>query len=493
MSAYELYPYSHGQLLEILASKSRSAPSVVQEKLHSPYFREYFDHIGAQIILVENDYIDRDYLEDYAAYYARSFQDYPRKCTRVHFFKEKLSEDDFTKMLEGAPNEPLRRSYLGFIVVKPIPRTFIGKTCLLTYGDHDERHFPIAREYKVNLFGIALSVNTIAYQEQDSTVAACATSALWSLFQCTGYLFQHHIPSPVKISESATRLLPYASRHFPNKGLNPEQMAYAIREMGLEPYLIDADNHYILKTNIRAYLSYGIPLLLGVELVEATSRNRIGLHAVAVTGYRMESPATTASLSGITVKSHGISKIYAHDDQIGPFARMEFTAKLPNELTTTWTWNGDSVIARPLLLLIPLYHKIRIPFELIIEHTHELDQQLRRVAPTTYDISWDFQLTNSSSVKSTLLGNAKIENTPRLEILKKNMPKYLWSATASIADSKLFEILFDATDLEQGDLFISLIRHEPQAVADLKPMFEKAISTGVVPNATVESVLKALL
>lgn len=47
----------------------------------------YFDHIGAKTIIVENDYIDRDFLEDYSGYYARCFHDYQRSCTRLHFFK----------------------------------------------------------------------------------------------------------------------------------------------------------------------------------------------------------------------------------------------------------------------------------------------------------------------------------------------------------------------------------------------------------------------
>ncbi len=65
----------------------------------------------------------------------------------------------------------LQDGYLGFIVVKPLPRTIIGRTCLKTYDSKGgTRHFPIVRRYPVHLFGIPLRVETLAFQEQDQAV-----------------------------------------------------------------------------------------------------------------------------------------------------------------------------------------------------------------------------------------------------------------------------------------------------------------------------------
>jgi hypothetical protein len=42
-----------------------------EPKSHLSYFDEYFSTVGAKMILIENPYTDRDYLENCAAYYAR--------------------------------------------------------------------------------------------------------------------------------------------------------------------------------------------------------------------------------------------------------------------------------------------------------------------------------------------------------------------------------------------------------------------------------------
>ncbi|VAW67878.1 hypothetical protein MNBD_GAMMA09-185, partial [hydrothermal vent metagenome] len=65
-----------------------------------------------------------------------------------------------------------------------------------------------------------------------------------------------------------------------------------------------------------------------------------------------------------------INKIYAHDDQAGPFARMEFDEKKSElngkeyvALKTSWfDGNGRALTD---LLIAPLYNKIRIPFEVV--------------------------------------------------------------------------------------------------------------------------------
>jgi len=88
-------------------------------------------------------------------------------------------------------------------------QTIIGRTCLKTYGDDGgRRHYSSTQLVTSHLFGIPLQINTLPFQEQDSVVAACATSALWTVFHGSGYLLQHTIPSPVEITKKTTSLLP---------------------------------------------------------------------------------------------------------------------------------------------------------------------------------------------------------------------------------------------------------------------------------------------
>lgn len=208
---FDVIPYSVDNLIRCFVSSSLNLNAVegVGEKLHLDYFTEYFSELGAQTILAEHDYIDRDYLEDYAAYYDRCLQDYSRRTHRLHFFSIAFTSADFEVCLLGKPLQlveaEIRRSYLGFVVVKPLPQSFVGRTCLVTYPDDGvRRHFPSLRTYDVHLFGLDLEARSLAYQEQDHVVAACATSAIWSCLQGTGTLFQHIIPPPVKITRWAS-------------------------------------------------------------------------------------------------------------------------------------------------------------------------------------------------------------------------------------------------------------------------------------------------
>lgn len=54
------------------------------------YLRSYLTEIGAKTVVVEDQYIDKDYLIDYCNFYARSFEPSDKYTTRLHFFKKYL-------------------------------------------------------------------------------------------------------------------------------------------------------------------------------------------------------------------------------------------------------------------------------------------------------------------------------------------------------------------------------------------------------------------
>jgi hypothetical protein len=197
--------------------------------------------IQAKTIVEESEYIDRDYLEDFAGYYVSCFTEYPRRCRRLHFFSSDFDEAAFVALINGGTSsisaDSLRGSYLGFVVVRPLPEARIGRTCIATYtSDGGTRRFPTVIDCHANLCGIPLKVRSVPYQEQDTVTAACATSAVWSALHVTGSKFQHRIPSPVTITQWATNGSPHRdSRSMPNHGLNMGEMLAAIRHAGLEP------------------------------------------------------------------------------------------------------------------------------------------------------------------------------------------------------------------------------------------------------------------
>ena len=486
----EVYGYDIRVLQQLIADKSETDLSTIARRLHPQYFEEYFKKLKAKTILAENRYIDRDYLEDFSAYYVRCFASYKRFCTRLHFFSCEFTKDEINDLLRHPEKaaisiEALNDSYLGFIVVKPLPKTVIGRTCLKTYPDENQRHFPVIREYSAHPFGMRLKVKSLAFQEQDQITAACATSALWSAFHGTGKHFQHTLPSPIEITRLATQDNLFSGRVLPNEGLGSLHMARAIKSIGLEPYYVKLPDLGFLKEIVYAYLRGGIPAILGVQLWNCSSQpcRFIDRHAVAVSGYRL-AKATPSSLAFAT-RASAITKIYVHDDQVGPFARMAFdgrvvtlsnnasTVSTAETLSTSFTSSRGGVgstRAVPELLIIPLYHKIRIPYATVRRIVHWLDSVIKWTEIPLRIDEWDIHLTTINEMKAELSsdhGNS-LPGEYRAELLCESLPRFLWRAGAHQDEKRLFDLLFDATDIAQGSIFVRAIEWDENAARSLK-------------------------
>lgn len=497
---FEVYAYTHEKLLDLLAANSEASREVVGKKPHATYFEEYFQNVHPETILVEHNYIDRDFLEDYSSFYVRCFHDYKSICTRLHFFSSVFTKPVFDAALrgqrDGAFKESLRNGYLGFIVVKPLPRSVIGRTCLKPYPSAGHRYFPILRPYDVSLFGIPLKVEeTLAFQEQDTVAAACATSALWSTFQGTGMKFQHRIPPPVEITKAALARFPMDERDLPNHGLRGWQMAHAISSVGLEPFPVNINdpvsNEFCLQSSAYAYLNGGIPVPLLIHLHDLAAGKDVGGHAVAITGFSLGRPAPVAYGNfDFLLKASRIDKLYAHDDGVGPFARMELrtwqnhpVSGAPFQspvlaLTTSWQdCNGalGNVYALPDSLLLPLYHKIRIPFRTALQVIRAFDEftrlgQVAAALSLPARIEWDIYLTEVNDVKQEVAGSGTLPGAYRRDVLLEPMPKYIWRGTAEANGMKILDVLLDATDIEQGPLMVRAIEYDQNVGAALRQL-----------------------
>ena len=204
---FEVRPFSAPALYDALSTE-RCTPEEVAAQGRAQYLFGYLKDLGAQSILIERDYTDGDYLEDFAAYYVRCFQKYEKRCSRLHFFGSKLSEEDIVALAQGtaaeAKIEELKLSYLGFVVARPLPNAIVGRTLLRTYPpDNGRRHYTVVRRYVANVLGLEFMVESLPFQEQDTVLAACATVALWSAFQKTSELFGTPAPRPATITRTA--------------------------------------------------------------------------------------------------------------------------------------------------------------------------------------------------------------------------------------------------------------------------------------------------
>jgi hypothetical protein len=474
-----IIPYTEEALAASLSNLYTTA-DLIKTKNHFNYLSNYFgaDGLNARTILIEEDYISKDFLHDYASYYALCFEKYPKVCRRVHFFDIEVTEADFQSIILKPEKKKKQADfwehYVGFVVVKPIPGKIIGYTVLKTYPSNlptPGRDFWGLREYTIHLFGNEIKFKSLAFQEQDSVLAACATTAIWSMLNKAAVDFHTILKSPSQITKDADNVSYDGSRLFPNRGLNVLQICQAIFNSGLVSEVKQANisvkmdkkdynvvsNQY-LKKIINAYSPIGIPIILVVKVPTGTTQ---GLHAITVSGFKADPiQAVTPDPNVIHFTSANIDRLYAHDDQWGPFARVNI--KNVYELDTPWN-EGDPKKPATLVthIIVPVYPKIRIAYEDIEAVVLGLDQVLRfffekRIKKLKADLAWDIKIDYSENFKAQLKAS-HLPNAKKVAILSKSMPKYLWIATCYIGETPLFSFTFDATNVNNAMLGVNVI------------------------------------
>lgn len=457
---FKILEFNSENLAKAFSNSFIDAEEIKEKHFHYKYFLEYFsqngnDYPSPQTIIIEFNYLSKAFLYDYSSYYSLCFGDkYSSLCKRLHFFKSKFSESDFIFDLTHPTKESkfLKNDYyLGYIVIKDLPNVIIGSTVIKPYPTVEDkiRNYPTIRKYNVNIFGKEFELESTAFQEQDSVVSACATSALWMAFHKTSEIFQTPLPSPSEITKSAGNLYITAGRLFPNLGLDHTQIGNVIDSIGLEFELRNSDelltdiNYY--KSFIYAYLKAGIPVLLGIEI------ESIGRHLITITGYR-ENQTAFENKSSISLYAEKIERFYAHDDQVGPYSRLGFDQNA-NKVITSWWKNEDGTIkykAQVISVFVPLYHKIRINFENILEQIKVFDYYLYMRLSKSFEVVWDVFLAFSNKYKenySEIAGsNADLIHKVRFH----SLPKHIWIARAFVSNSPIIEFVFDSTDVSEG-------------------------------------------
>ncbi len=416
--------------------------SSAKEKLgcteQGEYLYRYLDDLNAKTAVVEDNYIDKDYLIDYSNFYARSFKNYERHTTRLHFFTEEFTEEKFkenfhsNKEFQGI----ISNSYLGFIVVKPIgyseKNKLIGRTLLQTYpykaDDCDARKFTKFK-HDVSLCGIKLTVESLPYQMQDSIVAACATTAIWTSLSALNSLFGTSKQSPFEITKTSV-YFPGVERNFPNSsGLTLFQIKEYFNSTGLETECINVENNpEVIKEVIKAHLNFGLPIIACIRLTHLVN-NTQDLHAVVISGYRSN-------------KSGEITELYLHDDGIGPYCRTTSV----NDKTflfwkNEWTDLHNYNIIKVEKLLIPLYPKIRYSFNRV----YKIFFDIKQISDKKGYVSKLF-LSELNQYKGYLLTQSFHD---KAKILMTQLPKYIWVIRIENNELPEIDVVLDATSVFQ--------------------------------------------
>ena len=467
------------------------------------YVFNYLKDLGAKSILLERDYLDKDYLEDFSRYYIKSFNNKGPICARLHFFSEIVDHKKIDEILSKSPNkaEELQQNYLGFMVVKPLSKTFIGRTCLKLYSDINSTSSCkkiLTRKYSIDLFGIQLEVESIAFQEQDKVVSACATTAIWSALQTISNRSQNDISACSEITTNAINHINNSNNFFPKKELSNKQILRALDVEQLKHHSYDLENISIAEfiNHVKIYIDSKIPLILGIDVFEKSREKneflKLGQHAVSILGYKYDSFQKNESIA-----------IYVHDDRGGPFFRATFYEIDGDELNlinsiehdlkdNKWVlvlqlkdkngnWLEPHEYFSPSSLIIPTHKKIRLSANYPYNTCNILMDKFKDWALSLDDsidlkklIHFDLKLSNISDIRKKIIMAEIIIQDPsdpekmlsdlekdilykdKINFLTKNQAKYQWVSDFYLEGRLAFSILFDATQVPQENPISSI-------------------------------------
>ena len=190
--------------------------------LSADAFNNTFDVIrqaGAKHALLEREYIDIDYRNEFAHFYAGTFRTTSDRCERIHFFGE-------------------NNAYLGFVVIRPI----IGRPICRTMVAAPPTEAPYVSCYAtsgVRPYGASLVARGFPFISQDAQFGVCAHAAVWmvSLYHHLVNRLPRRLMSDIASAAGARQEL---DRLVPSAGLTAAQMGTALREIGLPviPYIV---------------------------------------------------------------------------------------------------------------------------------------------------------------------------------------------------------------------------------------------------------------
>ncbi len=467
----DLLSYTPKNLAKILSNQF-TPTEYIERKRQYRYLVNYFasseNLANPMTMVVESNYTSRSFLYDYARYYSLCFDDrYKPDNKRIHFFSSDFSDysvEQFVEEIEDKESSLLSEDkYLGYVVVKNIPKYVFGPTLLRPYSadkDH-KRFFPVLRNYEIHLLGREYNIDSLVFQEQDMVVSACSTVSLWVAFHKTSLLFKTKLPTPSEITLLAKNFsgnLP--TRTYPSTGLDLHQIVTVIDAVGLDFEIINNetywDNFNRLKAYVHAYIYSGLPVLLGLDFVEK--------HLVTIVGYSdknehhsVKKRIVPRDWSKPRLKSDDINMFYIHCDQTGAFARLKLNSFEKRVDLAIDDYNSQLKSGKVVSLTVPLYHKIRIKYDDVYNQIILLNRIFKKVVKRDQRsaLTWDIFLVLSEKYKSCEFEKIdnfynRLESRVRRYVLLSEFPRFIWVARLYYNEFVIMDIVFDPTGIANG-------------------------------------------
>jgi len=484
-----------------------------EAKIDTPLFNIFalMEKEGCTDVIVEDRYIDKEYLDEFSRYYSTVFKNYEKCCVRLHFFKDNIRknvfgfDDDNVKLFfDRSFTEQLQDQYLGFCVIRPLERNRVSRTVIKPYIENVNEEFILSQsEATVNLNGTNLKAHGMPFLQQDAQSGVCANASLVMLSQYMHEKYKYQTCTAPEATIMANDYFGF-QRAFPNKGLRIEQIVGVLIKLGYSPVVYSAGKtdpaeREKLKKIVYYYLESELPVILIINI------GGIILHSCLIIGHDYKVTSKTV-ISHPRRTSDFIQHFYLQDDQLGPYLKMPIRSSdvktsgylsnnnnqsLFNQFYST-PYSFENVVAA----IVPIHKKIYLMGEEVETHVEAL---LRLQSPTLRTMMSYMDKDDADSLAKAINNNeisirtyfiksneyknrmANIENaSPSLKriYLNAELPNYIWIteistfsfvSSAKSEDHMVFgEIICDATLIQGAPIFFRLF-HIPGVLVDANP------------------------
>ncbi|MDR2811222.1 MAG: hypothetical protein LBB84_11825 [Tannerellaceae bacterium] len=468
--------------------------------------RDYMERIREDIhILIETDYVDKMYRDQYYNYYSTKRDDYYRDCIRISFFNSPIREETFfTK--EGTLKAREEDDYLGFLLIRPTFPKIIGRNVLSPKALKPELgNFRTCTTcFSATANGVKFDVTGFPHASQDGEMLCCADITIWAMMEYFGNKYPEYcVVLPSKTMTSLGNIM--YQRQLPTAGLSIESISYALKEHGLGPKIFsreewDKDKDKEFEPLFSCYIESGLPIVVTIE--DTNVPNSEG-HAIICVGHveeNMEECLRDPEFETFG-KTDGLINVYDWDkvrkefifmdDNCPPYQKAYLEEPLDYyKLEYYKEWKITHFI-------VPLYPKIYLD-------AHEAKQQIlsyiKNRKSCYLNPQWDDRiilrtfLTSSRSYKQYIMHNEELNRHIQQIILEMEFPKFVWvgelSAPEFVKDKKINGlIILDATEPRyiENESLLFIANSTRIAYKSEKPTINKFREEYIEPDSAEKS------
>jgi hypothetical protein len=168
------------------------------------------------------------YRDSYYNYFSSKLTDYKRDCIRISLFEGKINTLDF----ENENNkQKLQDQYRGFIILRPTSPHFIGRSIISPKALKYNGFVCCTSIFHTTANGQKFTIEGFPHSSQDTETISCAETSLWAIMEYFSNRYANY--TPVLPSDIINTLKQVSNeRQIPSKGLNIQQMSFALKEFG---------------------------------------------------------------------------------------------------------------------------------------------------------------------------------------------------------------------------------------------------------------------